>query len=299
MSIPNVDPCTSLPAVKIVLGIQPSKTLYDFILNQLIAEVSAAIQEHLGRTVMLASNPANPITWMGSGPSEGPLILRDRPVQAPIYTGNTVAGSSVVTGMSSTKYLFAGQGVSCIGSFAIQPLTTIATVGTGTITLSQAAALTGLTTLSFGANIVQDDLSYGGSVPGSFSSPSSQLYYGNDYWIDRDQPDSSSRCGCLWRINQTWSTKYYAPGINLSTVPINGQGNLMVTYCAGWDKLPYDITLAAERMVAQLRASTRAGSLLSNLSYEGAALSMMQQQIKYSITASEAGGLLAPYVNAN
>lgn len=103
------DPLTSLGAVTTTLGIPDASE--DALLQQLITEVSSLVCERLGRDVVLASNPLNPATIYASGQGRRLLVLKERPIQVPTYTGNTTAGSPTVTNLSGASFLWVGQPV--------------------------------------------------------------------------------------------------------------------------------------------------------------------------------------------
>ena len=310
------DACCSVSSARICLGlppIGPPDDGYSLIIQQLINEVSAMIAEHLGRPILLASNAANPITQYLSGPPDSVMVLQNRPIQCPILAGTTTQGSTTVTNLSSTNYIFPGQCV--VGPGLIQNMSSVQPTPNGTyvvsvntsaktMVVSQPASQT-ITAgaLVFGVAIYQNLFGYWGAGTPSSPSTQTQLFEGADFGIDRDQIDGSSRSAILTRLWGTWSTNSVAPGLNLTPLPIGGLGNIQVSYVTGFQSLPSDIEAAALRILAQMRLTSRWGQLLGSGSYEGASWSAMrpamQAEMKLGLFGTDAANLLAKYANAN
>jgi hypothetical protein len=271
--------------VQAILGLSLTNTSETKALNLFINQISAAVAERLGRDVMLLSNAANPLTQFVSGRGEVWLLLKNRPVYTPILTGTTTSGSSVVTGIPSTAYLFAGQPVTGpalplapagTANVSIQSIDSSSQV---TLTANAAATATG-TPLYFGVNAWEDINGYFGAMPGSFAS-GTQLTWGSDFGIRADLPDGSSRSGMLLRINQVWNTHYLRGGDMLSSMNATGMGNIRVQGMFGWPTVPADIEAFVIRVIVRMRNSRRYGQAVNSESFE---------QYSYSL-ASEAKGL--------
>jgi len=290
------DSLTSLPALKSVLGISDSSE--DTALALLITQVSALIARSLKRRVLLATNAANPLTFFLSGRGRSKIVLPERPLQCPIYTGNTTAGSAVVTGLSSTSYLFANA---CVTGSALSAGSFVQSVDSTTqITLNQAAATTAAdVSLMFGPAVWQDDAAYYGTVAGSFAS-STQLFEGSDFFARRDGDEqASSTSAILEKIDGIWDGQFRRDTGQLSVYQGGGQGNIKVTCWAGYTVLPTDLELACIRAVARCRDSKWYGAVVTSESDEGQSHSLEQHRgdIALGLLDRDVAPLLAPYRN--
>jgi len=300
------DLCCSLIDAKVMLGITLSDTSFDAILTLIITDISAVIQERLGRTILLAPNSRNPITVYLNGTSAPALVLNDRPVQAPLYTGTTTLGSAVVTGMSSTTYVFANA---CVASANLPTSSYVVSVGNGTVTLNQAATASGSCTLLFGPAVWLDNGGFYGTAQGAFAA-NTQMFEGVNFVLRRDQDGgTSSRSGVLEVIGAGggglylggwggWGGGWARNWPMLTGYPVAGQGNVKVTYTAGWETMPQDLQLVALRVLAKVRLSTVWGQIISSQSYEGASTSLVQAEAKTGLLSGDVGPLLARWANA-
>jgi hypothetical protein len=283
---PNPDQLTSAPAVKGVLGIAQNDPSFDTLLGILINEASALIGESLNRDVLLASNAANPITEFPVARGGAWLMLDNAPIQAPILTGTTVAGSAVVTGLSSTRYLFPGQCVSGV-NLASQGSFILSVDSASQVTLNAPATASGTGSLVFGMGLWLDNDGYYGSVPGSFGA-GTQLFEGSDFAIPRDDT------GMILRRNGVWNVRYTRERDDLSgQQTTGGVGNIKAIYCAGWPSVPGDLALACERVIAKARRTTAWGELLQTQSYEGASWSAVQNEMRLGLLGGDVAPILA------
>ena len=271
------DNLTTRQNVMDTLGITATAELA--LLNLLIPEVSTAIAERWKRPVLLLSNAANPVTRLYSGKGSNWLLLQDRPVYTPVLTGNTTAGSAIVTniaggsGPNPTSYLFVNQPVTG-ATLPTAPSGTanvaIASINSPTqVTLTQPAATTGTAvSLFFGLNVWEDDAGYWGQSPQSFPS-TSQLTWGSDYTIRADELDGSSRSGMLLRQNNVWETQFMRGGDMLSEMLASGFGNIKVQSMVGWPTVPANVELAVIRLIAKCRATRIYGEMIASQNFQG------------------------------
>ncbi len=255
------DALTTLPIVKEYLRLVG--TAQDTNLASLITAASAAIAKWCRRDFFLASNGVNPLTEYLSGYDQQRLLLSQRPVVAPIRTGNVVQGSAVITGLTSVAYLFVNQ---CVSSSAFSPVAPqtpepqgayiVSLDGPAQITLNVPALVTQTgASLIFGLGVWVDDAAYYGTAPGAFAA-GTQLFEGSDFALRRDIPGGGgSSAGWLERINGGWDGRLGVNRWALSAHEIGGQGNVKVKYISGLDALPEDLQMGATKFVALLRES--------------------------------------------
>ena len=121
-----------------------------------------------------------------------------------------------------------------------------------------------------------DESAYYGTATDAFAS-TTLLTYGEDYTLQIDQSDGSSRSAILIRISEYWPKPPMRQAGLLS--PFVGQdiGSIKVVYTAGWtlDTLPAAFRLAANMIIAQLRELFPAGRWLTGESYEERSISFM------------------------
>ena len=120
------------------------------------------------------------------------------------------------------------------------------------------------------------------------------LAAGVDYAIVPDDPVNNwSLAGKLRRLNGVWPGRMERRPGQLSGVMRPGQGNIKVTYTAGYsavaDKVPADLQLAANLVVSQVRSAAELGFVpgsahLSEASYS--LLSGVQQAMQTGTVAS-------------
>lgn len=114
-----------------------------------------------------------------------------------------------------------------------------------------------------------DDGGFWGSASGAFASTTA-LVYGTDFAINLDEPDGTSRSGLLIRLNGFWSRPFARRAGLISPYIDHAQGNLKVTYTAGYtvDTLPAAFRLATNLLVARLKFLMPLGIFAGNEAYE-------------------------------
>ena len=164
-------------------------------------------------------------TLAHSGKDEVDLAIRQRPVQAPVFTCTLTNGSPTVTGLAlvnTTQYPYAANGTQLSGTqnlsagmpaaiaasssanAKLTPLpvfTTVVSVDSPTqVTLNNNATQGGTFNVVFGIDVYFNPLSgrYGDSYQ-AFTSLN-QLMLGLDYVLKRDRPDGSSKSGLIQRV---------------------------------------------------------------------------------------------------
>jgi hypothetical protein len=259
----------TLTNTKLYLGIALSDTSQDALLNMLITQLTALVEEWLGRSLLQAT-----YTEVYSGSGYPALVLRQRPVWSIILQGSTISGSAVVTGLSSTTGLVVGMPAA--GAGPDMPITSgsvISAIGSGQVTLSLPATDTETGPIAFGLAVWEDDTASWGDAPGAFG-PGTQLVEGIDFGLVRDQPDGTSRSGMIQRVLGAWSRPaiwrggWLVPGLGPP------QGNVRVQYTAGYASLPADIELGVITSIARVKASAPFGQEWTSQGYEGYSISL-------------------------
>lgn len=110
-------------------------------------------------------------------------------------------------------------------------------------------------------SLYYDEGGYYGSSPDPFPA-ATLLTDGVHYALRRDSIDSpsDSDSGIVERIGTVWgarSERTFRGLLAASTAP--GQGNIKVTYTAGFRVVPYDLQLAVHRAVAEIRMTSESG----------------------------------------
>ena len=121
---------------------------------------------------------------------------------------------------------------------------------------------------------VDDDAGWG-EASGAFADSGDELTYGDDFVLRVDQPDRTSRSAILVRIGDFWPRPMVRRRGLLSPYYMDGMGNVKVTYTAGYtaDTIPPAFRLAANMLVARLRAFFPYGERVSSESYEERSIS--------------------------
>lgn len=111
-----------------------------------------------------------------------------------------------------------------------------------------------------------DHAGYAGQGAGFGST--TVLTAGTDYYLRKDDVNGWSRAGTLVRINAVWPRRNVRTQGQLTGGWVPGQGNVMVTYVAGYtssaNAAPADLTLAANQVIAQLRSRRTTGMPLQS-----------------------------------
>lgn len=130
-----------------------------------------------------------------------------------------------------------------------------------------------------------DDAGFFGSASGAFPT-SGNLTYGDDFCLDIDQDDETSRSGILYRKTNFWPKMSVAERGYLYSYAIPGMGNIKVTYYGGYtvNNLPASFRLACNILVARMRQLFPTGMELSSESYEERSVSYWIRQKNYLLT---------------
>lgn len=144
--------------------------------------------------------------------------------------------------------------------------------------------------------VFYDEGGYYGSVSGSFST-TTQLTYGDNFYLKIDQDDGSSRSGILYRRNNVWPKFIGRQKGYLSPFITEAPGTIKVTYTAGYtlDTLPANFRAATTLLVARLRHLLPLGIELSHESYEERVVGYINQHKNYLFGLIKP--LLLPYRN--
>lgn len=290
---------TDLNSVKISLGIAPSNTQFDPQLNQFIAASTAAITKWLGRDLHFANR-----TEIYKGTGYQYLALVHRPVTCLQKAGTLTNASAVVTAIDTTGLV---PGMAVVGtnptpvnnpsSPAITPGTTILTVDSGSqITLSAPANTSSTQTLFFGCAVWVDSNAYWGQASQAFA-PQTSLTPGVDFSPDIDSPDGTSQSGLLYSIGGWWPIIWnYTPGV-ISLFPGPANGNIKVSYTAGYRTIPADVQTATNMLVARLRQVSQYGQAIQTETVKDYSVTFVTPELAYGLITPEIGGLLASYRN--
>lgn len=141
-------------------------------------------------------------------------------------------------------------------------------------------------------SIYLDDNGFWGATSGGFST-SNLLTAGTDYALYIDTPEGYSASGMVYSRKGYWDVPTaYSPGlISPSYGPMNG--NIKVTYVAGYLTLPADLQLAVNLSVSRIRNSTIYGQMVKEESYEEYAYKLAQPDNIDSALPPEAKAILA------
>ncbi len=124
--------------------------------------------------------------------------------------------------------------------------------------------------------VIEDTQGYYGSASGSFQPPTAPpLVYGQDYALQIDQDDGSSRSAILIRINEYWHKPTVRQHGLLSPFISFDTGSYQVTYTAGFtvDNQPALMRLACNQLVAAIRYMWPLGVPLASENYEDRGIS--------------------------
>lgn len=256
---------TTRSLVKTHLGIAAGDTSVDAQLDQWIAQASRAVRTYLGQYVgaMLSSvSVASPgvITCPGHGLATGDVI-----VVAHSTTTPSLDGTQTVTRLSDDTF-HVGVNVSSAG-----------TAGTGTFTRQYTEFCEGTGGRTFGVrerpvqeivSLWLDDGAAYGEADGAFAAET-LLVAGTDYNLVRDGSFAESgKSGLVVRVGGVWPRPGERRGAALSNFAGRANGNLKVTYVAGYVAIPPDLALAVHQLVAQIRRASALGIAPASESYD-------------------------------
>ena len=122
-----------------------------------------------------------------------------------------------------------------------------------------------------------DDSGYYGAPSGSFNATDTLLTYGDDYVCQIDSDDGLSKSGILVRIGDFWPRPIVRQRGYLSPYAAQSFGNVKIVYYGGHtvETLPAAFRMAANLLVARLRAVFPLGAETSSESYEERSISIV------------------------
>lgn len=126
-----------------------------------------------------------------------------------------------------------------------------------------------------------DTSGYWATASGSFNSTTTQLTWGSDFSLRLDPGENGlSRSGILIRIGSTWERPQVRQQGLLSPFIGVGNGNIKVTYLAGYtvDLMPSSIRMAVLFLVSRLRYVLPLGVELGSESYEERSISIVTSE---------------------
>lgn len=292
-------PLTTLANVQQILGVPATDSATTTLANLYLTRATQAILDWC----KLKDFGLNPYTEMRSGNNTPALALRQVPVQGITLTGNTTAGSAVVTNLPlssaqtpSASNVFVNQSVSGPGIPAGTVVSDVSQAGTGQITLSQPTTATATATaLAFGIALWADDNAFGGSTAGAFAS-TTLLTEGQDYYLDYDSgPGTACSSGLVYRLGHYW----FRPDAWIGGVITPQTGpptlNIKAQYLAGYATVPMAVTAAAELLIAGMRASRKFGQTPTSLGNADMNVALTAEDT-FGLFTAPIRELLAPYV---
>lgn len=130
-----------------------------------------------------------------------------------------------------------------------------------------------------------DEGGFFGSVDGSFGD-SDEKTYGDDFALQIDQDDGTSRSGILVRIKGVWPRPVQRSRGLLAPYVGRAFGNVKVTYTAGYtvDTLPSLLRQACNTLVSKMRYLFPLGMELSSESYEERSISILGERKDYLLS---------------
>lgn len=133
-----------------------------------------------------------------------------------------------------------------------------------------------------------------GSTSGAFGS-TRELTYGEDFALQIDQPDGTSRSAILYRIRDVWPMQAARQVGYLSTFALPTYGAIKVIYTAGYtvDNLPPVFRLAVNLLIANMRNIFPLGAGITSESYEGRSLAFANENRAYLLSLVRP--ILLPY----
>ncbi|MEO2090703.1 MAG: hypothetical protein ABGY75_14555 [Gemmataceae bacterium] len=124
------------------------------------------------------------------------------------------------------------------------------------------------------------------------------------YAVEADQPDGSSRCGLLRRVDDVWPRPFqWEQGVLTGRAPggVQGEtGNIKVVYSAGYASVPSPVQLAVAIGVSRFLKTLKAGGLVAGETTPGYSYSLFTGNLKpdgISSLPPEALSLLSRYRN--
>lgn len=142
------------------------------------------------------------------------------------------------------------------------------------------------------AAVYRDSQGYGGQNPDGFAS-TSILTAGSDYFIP-SLDENEQNGGILIAIGS--GGFFVGDYENVGQWPV-GRGNIKVTYTAGYNTIPDELTLAVNQMIAAIRAGTEKGGLIGSETFGEYSYSLLRggEFASLGLDAVNAGRILAMY----
>lgn len=125
----------------------------------------------------------------------------------------------------------------------------------------------------------EDEDGYWGQGPDPFDA-GTLLVAGENYALERDQADGSSRSGIVYRINGVWSRPFRVAAGNLSASAPHGTGNIKVRYTAGYGAVPGTVQLATQMAVARIWRMGKFGGLVQSETTPGYSYTLATNQLR-------------------
>lgn len=123
---------------------------------------------------------------------------------------------------------------------------------------------------------------YWGASSGSFNS-NTQLTYGEDYALQLDQPDGTSRSAVLVKRKGVWEKNLAMETGWLSPFVVSSNGSIKVQYVAGYttENMPASLRSAVNFLVMRFNYITPLGMELSSESFEERSISILGERKDY------------------
>jgi hypothetical protein len=125
------------------------------------------------------------------------------------------------------------------------------------------------------ASVYLDNGGYFGDGLQSPFGASSLLVDGQDYAVRFTSAALGSTTGIIYRINGTWTQPTRRQMGYVSNLPGVGNGNIKVTYTAGYTSIPADIAMAVNMLVIRIANMAATGMIATDEAYEDASLSYL------------------------
>jgi hypothetical protein len=305
----TLDQLMRVPGVSIAASLSP------FLLGDVLNAADRAIKTYCKRDLELRY-----YTEYYSGTNREDLILK----QYPVWQGRTTIASgsngavlpqATINVVSTDGFPLGNGGDTTLGTSTLAVQVGVNTYTTVSYTGVTATSFTGCTggtgTLSSSVNlngvyspaVWQDATGYYGQSPGGFSD-GTLLTLGSNFVVTLDSGGRKSNRGLLRRIGGSSGRGFegfcpYAFGggkLGGYRLPYwgRGEGNVKVSYAAGYSPAPYDLTNACLQLCTYLIRNMPQGSPLSSESLGSYSYSVLQA----SAEVPELGSLartLAPY----
>lgn len=122
-----------------------------------------------------------------------------------------------------------------------------------------------------------------GARSGAFDAGTTAWTWGEDFGLEIDQDDGTSRSGLLVSSNGFWPKPSVRQRGYLSPFRGNSNGNVKVVYTAGWtvDGMPAQVREACNMLVAKIRYVWPIGMAVSNDGYEERNLGFIEEKKNY------------------